>query len=534
MATILERIGKWASELSIWDIPPKTRDRIRLQIATALSAAAASPWYKPALTVLKTRKTKGKSMVYATCDRVAGPDAAFINSAFAMALDYDDYMLSGHTGHSAVFVPLAHAETIGQVIVAAAAANEFMGRLSTACLLGPVNGQMSSYIHNAGAAIAMAKIMGLPPKKFSSAIALSLYQPNFCLTPGFWHQDAKTVTASQPLAQGIQAALLAEAGLNGPMDILEHPLGFLSFFSFGKFSGLFDGLGTVWFSDTLCYKRYPGTSYISAAVEAALECSGGRPLSPDDIKHITIETTILSSTLDSIGAAAIDRDPLDANAINFSVRLSVATALLFGDLAPGLLHPDMLARAQEDIRAIAKKITVVHDWEQTLRMMSSSPVGLTMLKSLPLPGIIRSIYHARRMNRASGRLGRNKRRIIGLLLHTPRLAGLLRGTLQGSVSADEFNPEKFRMLQSAKVTLKSKYDLHTAMIEVPMGACGRDEKETSRLVKRRCEQVFGKRADRLWTILFDENATVTALESCLASYKQKNPLLNMTKGGSII
>ncbi len=69
--------------------------------------------------------------------------------------------------------------------LAAAVANELEGRLSTACLLGPLNGQMSSYIHNAGAALAVGKVRGLDAGQLADAVALALYQPNTCLAAGF-------------------------------------------------------------------------------------------------------------------------------------------------------------------------------------------------------------------------------------------------------------------------------------------------------------------------------------------------------------
>jgi len=44
--------------------------------------------------LLSARKSRGEALVFATLDRLAPADAAFVNSAFAMALDFDDYLLS--------------------------------------------------------------------------------------------------------------------------------------------------------------------------------------------------------------------------------------------------------------------------------------------------------------------------------------------------------------------------------------------------------------------------------------------------------
>lgn len=511
---MIDRIGAWVSALSIEDIPARVIEKIRLQIATSISAAASSPWHEPALKVAKTL-SPGDALVFATRQRLRPEDAAFANTAFAMSLDFDDYMLSGHTGHSAVIVPLAFADSLDQVVTAAAAANEIMGRLSTMCFIGPLNGQMSSYIHNIGAAISCGKVMGLEAEEMSAAIALSLYQPNYCLAPGFWNEDSKTLTAAFPQRQGVMAARLAQAGLDGARDLLDEDLGFFSIFSFTRFPGLMDGLGKIWFSDTLCYKRYPGTSYISAPVEAVLRCSGGRCFRADEIDSVRVETTLLSATVDRLGARALQRSPLDANAVNFSVRLSVAAALRFGDLIPEILRPEQLAEEENELRAIAEKITVVHDWSQSIRLINSSPVGMRMIAHLRLSEILRVMGHVRTMNRASGEKGGGKSCFSqGWSALLPLLGRMLKARFE-PVSALDFDPTCFRMLQSARTVFRTLEGQMEESVEIPQGACGRDMEEAISLVRWRCELAFGDKGERLLEVVLQDGQTVEDLYAVL-------------------
>jgi 2-methylcitrate dehydratase PrpD len=512
--TITERVGAWAAGLRLERVPARVVERVRLQVVAAAAAAAAAPWHVPSRAALEACRRPGPALVFATGDLLEPGDAAFVNAAFAMSLDFDDYLLSGHTSHSAVQVPLAFAATIDEVLRAAVIANEVMGRLSTSCLFGPLNGQMSSYIHAAGAALSLGAVMALPERAMASALSLALSQPVRCLVPAFWHEGAKTLTAAMPLVLGLRAARLAAAGVEGPRDLFEHPQGLWSELSFAPFPGLFDGLGDVWFCDTLCYKRFPGTSYVSAAVEAVLEASGGRPLEARDVESVEVETTLLSAALDGAGTAAIDRSPLDANAVNFSLRLSVAAALRFGQLTPGVLRPGSLAGAEPALRAIAGRVRVVHDWAQTLRLLSESPAGPRMLAALGPAGLARLLAQARRIAGVSGRRGRAAQRLGGVSPgDLARLVALVaRGRARG-VSDRDLDLERFRMLQSARVSLRTtdRAGARTCTVDVPAGACGRPRDETRALVAARCLDAFGDRGAAVDAAVRDPGHTVAEL-----------------------
>jgi len=245
-------------------------------------------------------------------------------------------------------------------------------------------------------------------------------------------------------------------------------------------------------------------------VEGALQATHGRPHSPDEIESVRVRTTVLSATLDAMGAAAIDRSPLDANAVNFSVRLSVAAALVFGDLTPAQLHPDRLIEAEAAIRALASKVRVEHDWAQTLRMFGSSPLGLQMLMGLRSGEVVRLVLHARRLNRSSGRVGRNPGRLRGLPGAAVELfPALMRARRVEHISSLGFDPLSFRMLQSAHTEVTTRSDSSSAVVNIPQGACGRDGARD--LVRWRCEHVFGDRASGFWRTLFDERATIAEL-----------------------
>src|SRR5205085_3169309 len=187
-------------------------------------------------------------------------DALYAATALSIALDFDDYMSFAHTGHTAVLVPLLlSAETRAPAddqLVAQVVANEVEARLGGACLLGPLNGQLWSFVHAAGAALAAGRLLGLDETRLAHALAVSLYQAPRPTIPGFMAPDSKLLTAAEPARVGLRAARLAAAGVTGPLDVLDHPDGFLGAFADAPLRGMLRGLGEGWATLTLCIKPY--------------------------------------------------------------------------------------------------------------------------------------------------------------------------------------------------------------------------------------------------------------------------------------
>src|SRR5207245_1241247 len=207
--------------------------------------------------------------------RVSVDDAIYGAAALSMALDFDDYVCFGHTGHSGVLVSLLLAASTSspaaEQLVAQTIANEVEARLGGACLVGPLNGQLWSFIHVAGAALAGGRLLGLDASRMTHALAIALYQAPRATVPGFMAPDSKLLTAAEPTLAGVRAARLAAAGVTGPVDALEHPEGFLSAFADAPLPGMLDGLGDGWATRTLCVKPYPGCAYLDTIVDALLE-----------------------------------------------------------------------------------------------------------------------------------------------------------------------------------------------------------------------------------------------------------------------
>ncbi len=363
---LLGTIAEWTSSLRVDAVPEGVRRRVRAQVLSTLAAAHAAV-HSSAFGVVAGTVAKwgaGESPVLATGARVGLHAALLANASASMAFDYDDYLFLGHTGHSAVWTSLllgAQIDAVPEDVLAAiVAANEVAGRLGAACFYGPQNGQLWSFIHLAGAAVAAARVMRLDAARTAHALAIALSQPNYALYPGLMGCEAKLLTAATPAVAGLQAAQFAAEGLTGRLDVLDDPRGFLAHFSFHPQPHMLTGWGEAWVSETIAIKPYPGCAYVDAAIDAVREFlpfASGK-VRPEQVTAVNVDATLLTLGMNRLGWRGGPFGPVD---VNFSIPLSVAIALLEGDLTARSVGDEGLARRRAEIEALAAKVHLRHD-----------------------------------------------------------------------------------------------------------------------------------------------------------------------------
>lgn len=383
---ILRAIAEWTSSLRAESIPASVRMRVRAQVLSMLAAAHAGVHSRAARAVFAavSKWGEGTSPIVATGARVGLHAALLANAASTMAFDYDDYLFLGHTGHSAVWTPLLLGAEGGDLLAAIVAANEVAGRLGAACFYGPQNGQLWSFIHLAGAAVAAARTMRLDAARTADALAIALSQPNYALYPGLMGCEAKLLTAATPAVAGLQAAQLAAEGLTGRHEVLDDPRGFLTAFSFHPQRHMLTGWGGAWVTDTLAVKPYPGCAYIDSTIDSirdVLPMVGGR-IATEAIAAVNVDATLMTIAMNRMGPQAgllSQREgPFGPVDVNFSIPLSVAVTLLEGDLTAAALSDENLDRRRAEITSLASKVHLRHDHALTQGMVAkvAETIGL--------------------------------------------------------------------------------------------------------------------------------------------------------------
>ena len=384
MTVTVSDIAGWAAALTFDDVPGDVVARARDQRRSVLASVAASSRDAAARRVVSAVGAWAHDgplpLPGSGSDRrVSVEDALYAMSAMSMALDFDDYVCFGHTGHSGVLVPLLLAAETGataaEQLVAQTVANEVEARLGGACLVGPLNGQLWSFIHVAGAALAAGLLLGLDADRLAHALAIALYQPQRATVPGFMAPDSKLLTAAEPSVAGVRAARLAAAGVTGPLDALEHPDGFLSAFADAPLPGMLGGLGTGWATKTLCIKPYPGCAYLDTTVDALLELG---PPAAADVEKVVVEASVLTWEMNRMSGpyASTSGDTVPTPVtINFSVPWNVAVTLLAGELTPRQVDVAWLSEHADELRRLAARVRLQHDWSLT-RLTTESFAGI--------------------------------------------------------------------------------------------------------------------------------------------------------------
>ena len=144
-----------------------------------------------------------------------------------------------------------------------------------------------------GAAAASARLLALPTEQVSNAlgIAASSAAGLFAFING--GADVKRLHAGHASREGLQAALQAQNGIEGPPHVLEARDGFTQAFAFGR-NGKTLSIElppTVPFSITDCYvKPYACCRHIQPAVEALIELMNENKLSVNDVRDVKVDT----------------------------------------------------------------------------------------------------------------------------------------------------------------------------------------------------------------------------------------------------
>lgn len=303
--------------------------------------------------------------------------AAFLNAAASNVHDFDDTHLRTiiHPAGIVVTAVLAFAETrkvSGEdALTAIALGMETTCRIGNAVSPGHYGRgwHITATCGVFGAAVAIGTLLKLDEGKMCAALGIASAQScGLVETLGFM---AKSIGVGSAARGGLTAALLAEAGLDGPKKPLEGPRGFLQVTADAPvFGEITDGLGERWEVLGNYHKPYPCGIVLNAVIDATLELITRRGEASREATKITIFGHPLLLQRADRPSVATGREA------QVSAQHAVATVLVSG--AGGLDAFSDAAVADPAVLALRPRVTLVEEAREGIdgvRLVAVFPDG---------------------------------------------------------------------------------------------------------------------------------------------------------------
>jgi 2-methylcitrate dehydratase PrpD len=362
-------LAQWVSRLKYSDLPPRTREVVRIVLLDTLGCGIygyATPWAKMLLQWARAgAPAKGEATVWGeAAPSLRASDAALVNGTSVHAFELDDYHQAKlHPGAVVIPAAVAMAEKLGasgeQLVTAIAAGYEVMIRTSLA--LNPSAARLRGWHLTGvcgplGAAAACASLLKLNEEQTAWALGLAGTQGS-----GLWAFNAdgtmsKRFHAGRAAQSGVMAAELAALGFTGPTQIYEfHDGGVLKAFSDASDPApLTRDLGKVFHLDATSIKPYSCCGSAHSYVDAALELrrrlgaawNAARPVRLGMAKVVQVQ-------------CGFDYAPSSSLNAQMSLRYIVAAALTEGHALPPQFSDAKIA--DPALTALAGRIQCEHD-----------------------------------------------------------------------------------------------------------------------------------------------------------------------------
>lgn len=366
-------MGRYAAD-SAWEhLSPSTVEALKIRILDALGCAGGSFEASPVIAVRTYIEGCGgnPAATFIGGGRGTAEQAAFFNGALVRYLDFNDAYASrrGGGGHpsdnlAAVLAAAEAADAHGtDLLVALAVAYHVQITLADA---GSNTRQrydhttVGAYSSTAGA----ARAMGLDQNQTANAIGIAgasqcaLYVTR---TGGIsnWKGLAFPFTASN----AVRIALLARAGVTGPLRVLEGTDGFIDTFT--------TPFHIDWSAEDrdgvrrTVLKRYNAQIHSQAPIEGVIELVKEHDIPPENIGGI--EVAIFQNAYDSVGGgrSGPKKDVQTKEAADHSLPYMLAAAAIDREMVPRQYEPDRILRS--DVQSLLQNVEIRPDDSLTAR-----------------------------------------------------------------------------------------------------------------------------------------------------------------------
>ena len=357
MESLSTLLGQFIANTKYDDLPSDIVVASKERILDILSAATAGSRYweynDDIIASMDDIWGDGVATVIGRKEKKPFASAAFINTAFAHAVELDDGHKNAGMHAGAVVVPTALA--IGEkmhcsgkdIILSVVLGYELAYRFASNMCPALINNGFhpSAVCGSVGASATAAVLMGLNSTQASNALSLSVLFASGLMEITHSAQASKGAMVGHASFAGILSAVLAKHNFAGPDTIFNVEKGFWSFAAGTvKHDEMIKNLGQDFLIRDTYVKLYPTCRHTHCAIEGIIDLKHQYNINPDDVVKIKIGTFPIAYNL--IGRPG---HPSNAEEARFSTCYCIAVALLndsfnLSDLSDDSLHNTAYSR----------------------------------------------------------------------------------------------------------------------------------------------------------------------------------------------
>ncbi len=337
-ATVGDRLARHIAATSLQDIPPAAvtaAKEVMLDTLAVAWAATDLPGSKPLRDLAVREGGAADATLLAYGERVPAAAAALVNGTYAAALDYDCLHEASVMHCDAVILPaalaMAEREAVSgeEFLCAVVLGNDLACRLGLSHRENPAGWFASSVYGCIAAAAVAAKLLRLDARGIRNAMGIAFSNAAGTRQPIAERSFTKRMQTAFAAQTGVQAALLAQAGVNGPAAFLEGEAGVWKLYGKGDVDAVLDRLGEKYLNPEISLKKYPSCAGNHCAIEGASRIVHRHGLKPEDISHARLTVTPFIEKITGQPFNPGDEPQVDAQ---FNLYYSVASVLLRGHL----------------------------------------------------------------------------------------------------------------------------------------------------------------------------------------------------------
>lgn len=367
MESISHKMAKFALSLEYEDIPEnvvKEAKRFMLDSIGCALAAVGNRDMENALKYIKKLGGEEQSTIIGYGEMTNMPNSALMNSLLIRAMDYNDIYWKQDPSHPSDIIPAAlspgeYMECSGkELIVGIVISYELEMRLCLAASPGIREvGWHHATLTQFVSPVVAGRMLSMDEKKIVAAVGISgSSHSTFGGVVAGALTNMKNTADPMAVEAGVRAAMLADTGFSGPVEIFEGKEGLFEVINNVKWNGdiLTEDLGKKFLLPECEYKAFPTEALTHQPITATLELVREHDIKPEDVESVLIETTTRGA--DILSDPSKYR-PETKETADHSLPYCIAVAIAKGNVLPS----DFEEKALKDpiVMDLIKKVKVV-------------------------------------------------------------------------------------------------------------------------------------------------------------------------------